>query len=345
MQHGRKKPTTPLSHALKVLEQKKITEYRAKATQCLELRRRHVLTADALAATAALLGDNTEYYTIWNYRRELLAVVPDDKVAALQQELVWLTRTILPCNPKSYWIWNHRRWTLETLAGILVAKQDAIVALWRGEMKLVDRFLDLDPRNFHAWDYRRYVVAQLRPYDARLAEAEFQFTSTKVAQNFSNFSAWHQRSKLFAEWLQQTNRAFPDALNDELELLHNAVYTEPNDQSAWLYHKWLLAQAVDRLDASALAAVRRAELAVIEELVELEPECKWVLGALVFLYTLGGSAMPDEIRKAEYMVAELKRIDPYRAQYYATLVPPRQEGGGKAAKAEPDSGSRVTARS
>ncbi|KNE65597.1 hypothetical protein AMAG_09577 [Allomyces macrogynus ATCC 38327] len=138
--------------------------------------------------------------------------------------------------------------------------------------------------------------------------------------------------------------AISDRCLVELDLLHNAVYTEPNDQSAWLYHKWLLAQAVDRLDAPALAAVRRAELAVIEELAELEPECKWVLGALVFLYALGGLATAEEIGKAENMVAELKWIDPYRAQYYATLVP-RNEDGAKVASATPDSGLRAPARS
>ena len=59
--------------------------------------------------------------------------------------------------------------------------------------------------------------------------SEIRFTYDKICQNFSNYSAWHYRSKLIdtAELL------------DDFEMIKNAVYTEPKDQSAWLYHRWL----------------------------------------------------------------------------------------------------------
>lgn len=46
-----------------------------------------------------------------------------------------------------------------------------------------------------AWDYRRYVLASLpvkRPESDELA-----YTTRKIEANFSNFSAWHQRSKVY----------------------------------------------------------------------------------------------------------------------------------------------------
>jgi geranylgeranyl transferase type-2 subunit alpha len=33
------------------------------------------------------------------------------------------------------------------------------------------------------------------------------------------------------------------ALEQEFDLVEQASFTDPEDQSAWLYHRWLLAQA------------------------------------------------------------------------------------------------------
>lgn len=53
-------------------------------------------------------------------------------------------------------------------------------------------------RQVHAWDYRRYVTRSLpdsfKPQ--RTEEDELRYTQKKIEANFSNFSAWHCRSKL-----------------------------------------------------------------------------------------------------------------------------------------------------
>lgn len=49
-------------------------------------------------------------------------------------------------------------------------------------------------RLVHAWNYRRYVLANMTV--RRSAQTELTYTKRKIEANFSNFSAWHQRSKV-----------------------------------------------------------------------------------------------------------------------------------------------------
>lgn len=64
-------------------------------------------------------------------------------------------------------------------------------------------------------------------------EEELQFSTDKISSNFSNFSSWHLRSKILPHLSK-------DYLEEELELIRNAAFTDPKDQSSWLYHLWLL---------------------------------------------------------------------------------------------------------
>ncbi len=128
----------------------------------------------------------------------------------------------------------------------------------------------------HCWDYRRFVVG----HSNVPPEEELKFTTEKISSNFSNFSSWHYRSKLLpvlhpdehhpvgisedillkgigkclmsmcyrtrvykTETLESWSNCSVVVVNlfcPEYELVQNAFFTDPSDQSAWFYHRWLL---------------------------------------------------------------------------------------------------------
>lgn len=100
---------------------------------------------------------------------------------------------------------------------------------WGRELMLVEKMLDADSRNceyalsvpghsmrtkqtpVHAWDYRRYVLSSLpstfRP--PKTPETEIKYTTKKIESNFSNFSAWHQRTKELGKIWDALRRSEP----------------------------------------------------------------------------------------------------------------------------------------
>ena len=176
---------------------------------------------ELLQETAELLSRNPEYYTIWNYRRRIYVAEFDSltrQVQAkdisredrqsqilqiLQLDLQFLFPLLLKF-PKCYWIWNHRLWLLEQ-ASVLLPSSTAR-PIWEEELGLVGKMLGRDSRNFHGWRYRRIVIANLEGPTldgSSMAKSELEYTTKMIRQNLSNFSAWHNRTKLIARFLDE----------------------------------------------------------------------------------------------------------------------------------------------
>lgn len=85
------------------------------------------------------------------------------------------------------------------------------------------------------WDYRRIACKRAK---MDILE-EIDYTLTKIQQNFSNFSSWYYRSCLYTEASLKNMVNFDDIWEKEYDLVENAIFTDPSDQSAWFYHRWL----------------------------------------------------------------------------------------------------------
>lgn len=301
-------------------------------------------TPALLQKTAELLKKNPEYYTIWNHRRRIYenefndlkrqfdaGELSDEQrqsqvVDIIQLDLQFLFPLLLKF-PKCYWIWNHRLWLLEQ--STLLLPRDKSRKLWGEELGLVGKMLARDSRNFHGWGYRRIVVANLEFLDgSSMAKTELDYTTKMISANLSNFSAWHNRSKLIIRTLeeQQANASERRTMfNEELKLIHRALF-DPYDQSLWFYHQNLMCcldpvvaqhTMVPDLNLEERLAYVKSEQEFVEELLEDTDDCKWIYQSLIELAFLEaklsgsdiGSERKQSIRK---WLEKLKTLDSLR---------------------------------
>ncbi|MBN3304438.1 PGTA transferase, partial [Amia calva] len=247
-QHGRVKlkSTAQQEEEKRKEREKKLSSYITARDACFNNRKEGVLSEESLQLTAQLLGSNPDFATLWNYRREILlhleTIKSEDELQVLYEAELSFLEGCLRVNPKSYGSWHHRGWVARRLP-----RPD-----WARELSLCERCLQLDDRNFHCWDYRRLCVGVC----GVSVQDELSFTARLIGSNFSNYSSWHYRSTLLpalhpppgppappGHLSPPRARVCEEQLLKEYELVQNAFFTDPNDQSAWFYYRWLLGRA------------------------------------------------------------------------------------------------------
>ncbi|XP_045765617.1 geranylgeranyl transferase type-2 subunit alpha [Maniola jurtina] len=233
--HGRiKVRTTEEEKARKEKErQEKLKIFKHAMQKIFKKRKDGEQDEEQLEITGKTLSSNPDIYTLWNIRREILIVFSKTKseedMSKLYDTELSLTEYCLKINPKSYCAWHQREW-------VLSARPNPD---WKKELELCNMYLKYDERNFHTWDYRRFVVSQCKPP----LQEEFDFTTEKLYDNFSNYSAWHYRSKLLVQLYPDEKGGRPIQDNHhkhELKMVQSAAFTDPDDTSAWFYQRWLL---------------------------------------------------------------------------------------------------------
>lgn len=241
--------------------------------------------------------------------------------------------------PKCYWIWNHRQWLLQQASekcSTATAK-----SFWQHEFDLVGIMLTRDTRNFHGWSYRRTVVAEMRNFQASkdvetpmsLTEQEFAYTWKLISKNFSNFSAWHQRSKLIPQLLDERDAddsARRKVFDQELETVEDMLYNDPMESSLWYYHQFLMTQLMAQTKPGFVTFTDLERKKYLLERVDVfrqtlddYGDCKWIfVGLLDFAIMLkqlpgeGTCIPPDE---AKSWLERLQVVDPMRKGRWADL--------------------------
>ncbi|KAG7386909.1 hypothetical protein PHYPSEUDO_015114 [Phytophthora pseudosyringae] len=292
-------------------ELSKVRMYHEVAGKVLEMKRQQLFEPSVLPLTSHLLLLNPEFHVVWSYRRQAIDALaqkaenPETEMQEMARTELKLTLDALQRNPKSYSAWFQRNWIIDRGLGDL-----------KKEIGLCDKLLDLDERNFHCWNYRRHVCKL-----AGLSEEDqLAFTTQKIEQNFSNYSALHHRTIALPEPLTA------DVLFDEIGLVQQAVFTEPDDQSAWFYYRWLLTSMVELVESSAddAAGFLKSQVQWLDELLEMEMEAKWVVAALADLhYRLGAITEVNGWEESKKQSVELYdraiALDPDHCRYYEDM--------------------------
>ncbi|KFM63459.1 Geranylgeranyl transferase type-2 subunit alpha, partial [Stegodyphus mimosarum] len=267
--HGRLKvrTTEEQKEAKKREQQEKLKIYLGATNKIFSKREHGEYDEEGLELTGRLLEQNPDFYTLWNYRREILLFLKPTKnqeeLKALTLVELGLTQNCLRVNPKSYGAWHHRFWVMEF-------DPDAD---WKKELKLCGYFLSKDERNFHCWDYRRLVVKKC----GVAPDEELTYSTELIEANFSNYSAWHYRSTLLPIVYPDHSKASlkEDILLKELDIVQNAAFTDPSDQSVWFYHRWLLGRSKFPLQILNITALKpKKSIAVLfSEPIKIHSEC------------------------------------------------------------------------
>ncbi|XP_069796994.1 LOW QUALITY PROTEIN: geranylgeranyl transferase type-2 subunit alpha [Narcine bancroftii] len=237
-QHGRVKvkSSAEQQEAQKKERARRLEVYRNVAKSVLQKRKDRQFDQQALDLTGQILSSNPDQGSFWNFRREIFLALEQEKSESELQDLYQTELSFLEgclrVNPKSYGTWHHRCWVMDRQRS----------PDWARELELCAQCLQQDERNFHCWDYRRFVALR----GSVPPEDELDFTHRLISSNFSNYSSWHYRSKLLPlVWPDPEGKGLvsEEALLREYRLVQNAFFTDPNDQSAWFYHRWLLGRA------------------------------------------------------------------------------------------------------
>lgn len=175
---------------------------------------------------------------------------------------------------KSYELWFHKLWLIKfSLKSNFMTVHDLFQ-----ELEFCKSCLSFDDRNFHCWNYRTYilscihiclrgclkkdnvekevvvdkksdmeketdvdetcvsdakecVVEEKKEVSFDVFQENFELSKELIEKNFSNFSAWFLKYSLKESIFN---------LKEELELIKNAMFTDPYDQSLWQYYNWFL---------------------------------------------------------------------------------------------------------
>ncbi|GME89044.1 unnamed protein product [[Candida] boidinii] len=253
---------------------------------------------DDLSFTVEQLYKFPKCYWIWDHRKWLLKL---NNLTNLKNELK-LIHVFFQSDSRNYHVWQYRRYIIELIINRIKSTTSSSTAK---NVEIIDEKISLI--NFN----------------------EFLFTTSMINKDISNYSAWHNRSQLIEKLIIQSPISLNDSIEEpinkdksinlkqieidewfeifklnnindkkfkfltkELNYINNAIFTDPDDSSVWIYMKWLFSNYfLKDLKNFEILKLINSDLNNINELNELELEDnnienKWCLQLQFYLLNI-----------------------------------------------------------
>lgn len=324
MQHGIKRRdwSKELRRRKREEDEKKISHYNNLTKKVLTYKNQRVYSYEILNLTTELLNLNAEFNTIWNYRREIVLALKKELYDDFWKKELGYTLMQLKKFPKVYWIWSYRIWILEAIP-------ESPTQIWESEFSIVNTLLKMDSRNFHGWHYRRMIVKKLENLtNTSFNIHEFEYVTEKINNDISNFSAWHQRVHIINSMFNSDQIANKESfVNNEIDYLTNAIFTDAEDQSVWFYLKWFIKN--DLVKETLKETKYNNFLEKLKENIQMinlddiefsNKENVWCLKMLIEIEQLQFSRGLKIKQQSEEYLKKLIAIDPLRKNRYKYLL-------------------------
>ncbi|KAK6942063.1 Protein prenyltransferase, alpha subunit [Dillenia turbinata] len=200
----------------------------------------------SFSVTESALRQNFKSYGAWHHRKWVLA-----KGHSSVDHEMRLLHKFQKADPRNFHAWNYRRFVAE-----LMKRSE------EEELKFTTDMINTNISNYSAWhnrsDWRKEtkLAGKQKVVEAiEVSRPTNPYAKPTLGKCFKCNQSGDRssdcplrKSALLSFLLRRGVRGFSPkekVLTEEFELVHQAIFTDEDDQSGWFYHLWLLDQTIN----------------------------------------------------------------------------------------------------
>ena len=187
--------------------------------------------SDELNLTGSCLKRNPKAYGAWFHRKWSVAYwmkeINDSSIESLLEKELELCGEFLTLDERNFHCWNYRRFVISCLISHFSSSRVANRLILNGSWNYCSDLMgpqlaDVDAADNFGHNFGLEASSVSDENITTVIISEWNFTGLKIENNFSNYSAFHYRSKLLPLiWsVRSTDDAKVKLATDELEIIH-----------------------------------------------------------------------------------------------------------------------------